>query len=353
MKPIHRSTILRIAVVTIVMLLLASCSSGIFTATATPTSSPSPTEYLDGLSPEEIATLRSLEKLDDYPFYVMHYAGEYEYPQVGSTWTQEADFSCSLFAAMGEIGDMFYGRNFDWEFSPALLLFTDPPDGYASVSMVDLEFLGIRPEASKTLTDLPVVERTALLSAPSMPFDGMNEYGLTIGMAAVPGEYQDHASYDPSKPTIGSIGIIRQALDHARDMDEAVQLFEGYNIDFRGGPLIHYLIADPGGKAVLIEFYQGEMILLPNEAPWHMATNHFRCIAEGVGGCPRYGTLFERLTEVNGQLNAQGAMQLLSEVRQDMTQWSSIYDMTNGEIRVVIAGDYETAFSFHLDIFHP
>ena len=44
---------------------------------------------------------------------------------------------------------MFYGRNFDWEFSPALLLFTDPPDGYASVSMVDLTFLGISPAASK------------------------------------------------------------------------------------------------------------------------------------------------------------------------------------------------------------
>jgi Flp pilus assembly protein TadD len=34
---------------------------------------------------------------------------------------------------------MFYGRNFDWDFSPALLLFTNPPDGYASVSRGDLD----------------------------------------------------------------------------------------------------------------------------------------------------------------------------------------------------------------------
>jgi hypothetical protein len=353
MKPIHRSTILRIAVVTILLLLLSSCSGGIFAAPATPTSSPSPTEFLDGLSPEEIATLRSLEKLDNYPFYVMHYAGGYEYPQIGSTWPQGADFSCSLFASMGGSSDMFYGRNFDWDFSPALLLFTDPPDGYASVSMVDLEFLGIRPEASKTLIDLPLVERTALLSAPSMPFDGMNEYGLSVGMAAVPEEYLDDASYDPSKPMIGSIGIIRQILDHARDVDEAVELFERYNIDFRGGPPIHYLIADPGGKAVLIEFYQGEMIQLPNEASWHLATNHLRCIAEGDGGCPRYHTISERLTSVNGQLDPQAAMQLLSDVKQGMTQWSVIYDMTSGDISVVIAGDYETTFSFQLDILHP
>ena len=353
MKPIHQSVIMRFTIWTILLLLLTSCSGSVPAISATPTLSPSPTEYLDGLSPDEIASLRSLEMLDDYPFYTMHYVGSYEYPQTSSAWSLESDFSCSLFAAMGSVGDMYYGRNFDWSISPALVLFTDPPDGFASVSMVDLEFLGIRPEASKTLTDLPLLERTALLSAPSMPFDGMNEYGLTIGMAALPGDYQEHAIYDPSKPTIGSIGIIRQVLDHARDVDEAVTLFERYNIDFRGGPLIHYLIADPGGKAVLIEFYQGEMILLPNEAPWHMVTNHFRCNAEGDGGCPRFRTLSERLAATNGQLDSQSALQLLADVSQDMTQWSAVYDMSGGDIDVVLAGGYDTVYSFHLDLINP
>ncbi len=251
------------------------------------------------------------------------------------------------------VADMFYGRNFDWSISPALLLFTEPADGYASVSMVDLEFLGIDPEDSKNLTDLPLVERTALLSAPSMPFDGMNEYGLTVGMAALPENYQDHAPYDPSKPTIGSIGIIRQVLDHARNVDEAVALFEQYNIDFRGGPLIHYLLADPGGKAVLIEFYQKEMFLMPNEAPWHMATNHFRCIAEGDGGCPRYHTLEEQLSATNGQLDVESGMQLLKDVSQDMTQWSAVYDMSSGEVNVALGGEYENIYSFQLNLVQP
>jgi len=347
----HWKIIQSIPIFAILLFLLASCSGGELAATSTLPASP--TEDMGGISPEAIASLGSLEKLDDYPFYVMHYAGEYEYPQNGSTWPEGADFSCSLFAALGEAGDMYYGRNFDWSMSPALLLFTDPPDGFASASMVDLEFIGIRPEASKNLTDLPVAERTALLSAPSMPIDGMNEYGLTVGMAALPGDYQDHARYDPSKATIGSIGIIRQILDHARDVDEAVELFEQYNIDFRGGPLIHYLIADPGGKAVLIEFYQGEMIVLPNEAPWHLATNHFCCTADGDGGCPRYRTISELLTATNGQLDPQSAMQLLSEVKQGMTQWSSVYDMTSGDINVAIAGEYDLVYNFHLDMMHP
>ena len=347
----HKKVLHSASVFFILLLLLASCSA--VTPKATSTLPASPTMDPGALSPEASDTLSSLEKVDDYPFYVMHYVGNYGYPQLGSTWPEETDFACSLFANLGETGEKLYGRNFDWSMSPALLLFTDPQDGYASASMVDLEFIGIRPESSKDLTDLPVAERTILLKAPSMPFDGMNEYGLTVGMAALPEAYTEHASYDPSRPTIGSIGIIRQVLDHARNVEEAVELFKRYNIDFRGGPLIHYLLADPGGKAVLIEFYQGEMKVLPNEMPWHMATNHMRFTAEGDGGCPRYRRISEQLTSKEGLLDPQSAMQMLSEVSQGITQWSAVYDMTSGEIHVAIAGEYDSVFKFQLDMAAP
>jgi hypothetical protein len=350
MKLVRHNHILLLMILFVLLLLLIACSVTTPVATITPTSTAMPTKDLSGLSPDVTITLSSLTMLDDYPFYVMHYVGQYDYPQIRSTLPTGTEFSCSLFAALGETGDMFYGRNFDWDFSPALLLFTNPPDGYASVSMVDLTFLGIDSIAARTLTDLPLAERTALLEAPSMPFDGMNEYGLTIGMAALPDGYLDDASFDPSRPTIGSIGIIRQALDHARDVDEAVMLFQQYNIDFAGGPPIHYLIADPTGKAILIEFYQGEMIQLPNEDPWHLATNHMCYLAEGDGGCPRYHTISERLTTLNGQLDPGSTMQLLSDVKQSVTQWSSVYNMTNGDINVAISGFYDTAYKFHLDM---
>jgi len=60
--------------------------------------------------------------------------------------------------------------------------------GYASVSMVDITYLGFKESQLKNLTDLPIEDRLALLDAPSMPFDGMNEHGLVIGMAAVPAD---------------------------------------------------------------------------------------------------------------------------------------------------------------------
>ena len=42
------------------------------------------------------------------------------------------------------------GRNFDWGLHSALVLFTDPPvpGAYASVSMVDISYLGYDPNHS-------------------------------------------------------------------------------------------------------------------------------------------------------------------------------------------------------------
>jgi Linear amide C-N hydrolases, choloylglycine hydrolase family len=352
MRSTHWNAIKRLIVWTIMLFLASACSDRLPVVTSISITA-APTEDFGNLTPDEFSTLSSLEKLDDYPFYAMHYVGDYSYPSMSANLPANHDFFCSLFAALGGTGDKFYGRNFDWEFSPSLLLFTNPSDGFASVSMVDLTFIGISPAVATKLDDLPVSERTDLLTSPSLPFDGMNEYGLTVAMAAVPEEYADDTSYDPARPNIGSVGIIRQILDHARTVDEAVAIFGQYNIIFSGGPPIHYLLADPSGKAVLIEFYQGEMVQIPNQDPWHLATNHLRYIAQGDGGCWRYGTISDRLSATNGQLDFQSAIQLLSDVKQGSTQWSSLYNLTSGDINVVIAQQYETIFSFHLDVIQP
>lgn len=99
--------------------------------------------------------------------------------------------------------------------------------------------------------DLPLAARTPLLYAPFLPFDGINEHGLAIGMAAVPGS---DMLYDPAKEEIGSLAVMRVILDRARTVEEAVLILSDYNIDMEGGPPLHYLIADRSGQAVLVEF---------------------------------------------------------------------------------------------------
>lgn len=299
-----------------------------------------------GLSTAEVATLSSLVRLDDYPLYRMEYFGSYQgtgsyqgpgtetrSPRTAPAW------ACSLFAALGDPERMLYGRNFDWEFSPALLLFTDPPDGYASVSMVDIAYLGFPGEEAMEIDRLPPAERLGLLDAPLLPFDGMNEHGLVVGMAAVP---PGNAQPDPQKQTIGSLGIIREMLDHARTVEEALALVERYNVDMAGGPPLHYLVADGTGKALLLEFYAGALRVLPNEAAWHQATNFLRASVPGdaQGRCRRHDLLSLRLIEAGGRLAAAEALDLLSAVSQESTQWSVVYGLQTGQVQVVMGRAY-------------
>jgi len=235
-------------------------------------------ERITGLSEAQIATIESLVKVDDHPLYTMRYEGGYTsaraLPDDGGSHLARGPlgpaWGCSLFAALGDPNGVVYGRNFDWQFSPALLLFTDPPGGLASVSMVDIAYLSLDDEAIGKLHTASLAERTPLLDAPTIPFDGMNERGLVVGMAAVP---PGNMTPVPQRPDIGSLGIIRAMLDHAADVDEAVAILKRYDIVPSGGPPLHYLVADATGRAVLVEYHRGEIHVLPNERPWHVATN--------------------------------------------------------------------------------
>lgn len=303
-------------------------------------------------SENELATLASLKRVDAYPLYTMRYYGEYAsrrtsrlvpFDKAGAT----PGWACSLFTVLLDDEHLLYGRNFDWQFSPAILLFTDPPDGYASVSMVDMEYLGFTGQSVYDLRSLPREELEGLLDAPLIPFDGMNEHGLAIGMAAVP---DGNMQADPQRKTIGSLGLMREILDHARDVDEAVAIVGRYNVDFDGGPPIHYLIADANGMSVLVEFYRGEMYVIGNEQPWHAATNFLRSSVDDPkdGNCWRYDTIDARLNGTQGLIDSSAAMKLLSEVAQGNTQWSVVYQMALGEVSIAMGRDYSNIQTFNL-----
>jgi hypothetical protein len=304
-----------------------------------------------GSSDNEAKTLASLKQVDDHPLYTMTYYGDYPSPRTSMLPAARQagpapSWACSLFTVLIDEDHLLYGRNFDWQFSPAVLLFTHPSDGYASVSMVDIEYLGFSQPEVLHLTDLPPEKLSGLLNAPQIPFDGMNDQGLAIGMAAVdPGNMQS----DPSRQTIGSLGILREILDHAREVDEALDLIKKYNIDFVGGPPLHYLIADASKRAVLVEFYQGEIHVFENEQPWHSATNFLRSsVKDPKGNCWRYDRINDRLNETRGSLDSRSAMELLSQVAQDSTQWSVVYQMKRGAVSVAMGKDYANVRTFRV-----
>jgi len=335
------------------------------TPTLVPVSTPIPTllppqpDDAQGFSAPELATLASLQQVDSYPLYVMHYQAGYD---LGASVLEgvgrfvDADrigpvpsWACSLFAALGDEETRLYGRNFDWRFSPALLLYTDPPDGYASVSMVDIEYLGFGRDSLPRLTELSLEELRGLLGAPHIPFDGMNDQGLSVGMAAVP---SGGMRPDPDKETVDSLGVIREMLDHASNVDEAVAILQSYNIDMGVGPPLHYLIADRSGRSILAEFYQGEMVPTPGEEPWQQATNFLLASISGFveGQCWRYDAIGRALSAAAGEISNQEAMDLLASVAVDGTQWSVVYGLSTGEIDVVMGRQYDNPHAFQLGL---
>ena len=144
--------------------------------------------------------------------------------------------------------------------------------------------------------------------------------------------------------------VIRNMLDFARNVDEAIAILGSYNIDFEGGPAIHYLIADPSGRAALVEFYQSETIVIPNKEPWHQATNFLRAGAgeSPEGKCWRYDRISEWLSASRGKLSAQEAMELLADVSQEETQWSIVYGISESSVNVVMGRNYREVPTYQL-----
>ncbi|MER7893863.1 linear amide C-N hydrolase [Micromonospora sp. NPDC094482] len=309
------------------LLTLTSCSatgSDISTPPgATPAGTPSASRQ-DAAQVDQ--TLGSLRRVDDLPLYEMTYVGRYD-PTDGTDAKPATPFGCSLFVAAGDRSRPLFARNFDWDANPAMVLRTDPPDGYAAISLVDMSYLGVDAD--------PAGDRR-LLNAPLLPFDGMNERGLAVGLAADDGA---RAARDPGKPTVGSVRILRLVLDRAATVDEAVGVFTAHNLDFDGGPPLHYLLADASGASAVVEFVDGEMRVERGRGDWQALTN------VPVAGIPeqqrredrRYGLIAQAMTDSGGVADAAAAHRVLGLVQQAHTRWSVTYGLRTGEVRLTTA----------------
>jgi len=317
-------------------LLAAGLFAAVSTACAVPVPPPS-AQRLDvtrsGAQAE--AALATLRQVDDHPLFEMTDRGPAPRLVPGSPAATppagRSGYACTVFYAGG-----LMGRNFDWDHSPALVLRSYPTDGYASISLVDLSYLGIR--SASDVSD--PARRPELLRAAALPFDGVNEHGLAVGMAA---DEAGRTEVRPGRPVVGSLAVIRLALDKARTVAEAVAIFESYTVDFSGGPPLHYLIADAAGSAVVVEYVDGDLKVLPREKPWHLMTNFPLAVTddEGRQADRRYRTGSAALEAAGGRLDEAAALALLSRVRQGHTQWSLVYDLAAVSAAVVTGQKYD------------
>lgn len=259
---------------------------------------------------------------------------------------QSRPYGCSTLAVEGPQSSRLFGRNFDWGNCTALIVETAPTDGYASVSTVNMDFLNL----GLSLSEGAFV-RLMSVAAPYAPMDGMNEKGLCVAVLMI----EDRPGFDQQseKSDLTTTTVVRLLLDKAATVEEAVELLETYDLHASAGMMVHFAIADASGRSVVVEYIDNAMNVV--ETP--VVTNFYLTEEEkyGVGtaeSMKRYQILTEQMEGRDAwDMDAvRDALDSVSKHNFDSpfasTEWSVVYDQTNGEARYYHREDYSHFFPF-------
>ena len=241
-----------------------------------------------------------------------------------------SEFACSSFACVDPNGNHLFGRNYDHTGTDALIFYSEPENGYASIAVTDLAVIGMA-GTSKVREPGSLYSRAFLRAAPYLISDGINEAGLGVSMLSL--------GYDDMSQNTGKTGIYltvaqRAILDKCATVDEAVALLKSYDMKTMVGRSFHIFITDKTGRSVVAEWVDGELVIVESK----QVTN-FWLSSEEHSQCSRYDTIVKRLSDKKGVLNSSEAMALLMDASQDYedikTEWSCVYDLDNFKLYFV------------------
>lgn len=261
-------------------------------------------------------------------------------------------FGCSTIAATSPAGEALFGRNFDWNTCNALVVASYPEDGYASLSTANTDFitLGVGSSPVSSALELDSVKTLAALYA---PLDGMNEAGLAVSVNMI----QDSAriEQDTGKPDLTTTTAVRLLLNQAADVDEALELLGQYDLHGSMGMMVHFVLADKGGRSVVVEYVGNEMVV--TEAP--VVTNFYLAEGEkyGIGTSQsheRYEILMDWLlqSETLTETELRDALSSVSKKQFgefESTEWSIVMNLTAGEARYYHRENYENSYLFAIE----
>lgn len=311
----------------------------------------------------------SVKQLDD-GFYSMKYTGSYgleEFLEQGGANSdllvadfviqrmfhgmvdldlQGSPYGCSTLSVSSPNGEALFGRNFDWGACTAMVVETNPPDGYASVSTVNMNFLDLGFDLSEG-----AFVRLMSAAAPYAPMDGMNEKGLCVAVLMI--EDSPAFGQDSGKPDLTTTTAVRILLDKAANVEEAVALLEQYDLHASANMMVHFALADATGKSMVVEYVDNQMVV--TETP--VVTNFYLTPGEqyGIGTSEshtRYELLMERLNE-NSTMDTNGVRDALDRVSKHnfdsafaSTEWSTVYNQTTGAVQYYHREDYTKPYNF-------
>ncbi|MBQ4348841.1 MAG: linear amide C-N hydrolase [Clostridia bacterium] len=326
----------------------------------------------------EARTLLSVKQKGETGIYEIDYAADYkldELLQSGGAATEEQlvqfilktmlkglpidvpyeipNLACSTFYAETPEKGYIFGRNLDNQTTDLAVIKTSPKNGYSSVSVVNLSFLGY----NESHTPDKLADRINTLATAYFPLDGVNEKGLAVGVLQLqaPATAQDNGKTD-----VGTTLAIRAMLDKCENVEQAIELLEGFDMYAAARGCYHFQIADAQGRSVVVSYVNNEMVITEKENGFIAATNfylHEVPFEYEKQGLDRYEILEKTLTEKKSLLSAKEGMDLLEAVRITgtdpdekgrvySTQWSAIYDLTNPSLKLCADMNYDDVYTY-------
>jgi hypothetical protein len=248
---------------------------------------------------------------------------------------------CSTVVLRPPGGHVFFGRNFDWMHNACLIVRMHDDDGLASIAVIDPHYLNL------DRTDLDatnLIRRIPLLFAPYYLQDGMNRHGVAVSDMSID---RVKAPFDAGKPDILHATAMRLVLDDARNIDEAIDIFQRYNIHF-GATTCHFMIADASGKSAVVELIDGKMEVTDSTQNWQVCTNHQICgTSEGDSDktCDRYRHASDELAKLSQAAGTDDVMRIMKSVsKENWTMWSSVYDLSARRLRIAYRRHYDKPY---------
>lgn len=244
-----------------------------------------------------------------------------------------ANPSCEVISAVDSNGNLVWGRNFDWSYSVPIIVRCNPEDGYASIATCEFTNISQNPD----LSPLDLKSKFMVVSALYVPMDGINEKGLCVADVAVTEGGME--TVDTEKTNLTSVLAVRMLLNKAATVDEAIKLLENYDIFSSGGVSHHITISDATGRAVVVEFFDGNMLVLENR---HYVTT-FGIYDNGILSADstvveRYNSLREDYESRKGIMAKDDIAHALSKVVHTdylwNTKWTMVYEYKEDRIAI-------------------
>lgn len=298
----------------------------------------------------------------------------------------ESEIACSAFTATTSEGDALFGRNYDMSKTNTCLVFTEAnPGRHASISTVDLQFLGIDTESDLN----GLMDKVSCLAAPYAPLDGVNDAGVSCGIfMSYQGAETVSTDQNTALPDLTSTTLLRMILDYADDVDEAVEIASSYDLHDSAMTSYHYMVADASGRSAILEWVNGtdatdndgsarQLVVTYNDADAHIGEAEAACDYQWITnfiiqpdyyentddrkGYDRYERLYQELSATDGVVaDEQAAMDILAAVgrrswnnddKNTCTVHSVVYNLTDCTALWVPNENYQdpsAAYTFNL-----